>query len=123
VPLPNSLAALNGETFGLVLGYRYPELDTLLNKHYVRDDAPNMHSNIQKLATNRLRYAVVDNLIYQYEKKLDPRLLPLKKISISSFSARCGFSPTSKIPFSDIDAAIHKLIKNGVVEHILSSYR
>ncbi len=123
VEAPGSLSELKGQTIGTVLGYRYPELEATLGNTFRHEDAPNMASNIEKLRLGHIRYAVVDGAIFSYEKKRDDRLKPLATLTISSFSARCGFSPASKIPFSDIDAAIDKLVGDGSVKRVLDRYR
>jgi len=120
---PKSVSELKGQTIGTVLGYRYPELDVALGNGYRHEDAPNMASNIEKLLVGHIRYAVVDGAIFAYERKRDDRLKPLPVLTIASFSARCGFSPASKIPFAEIDAAIDKLVDDGSVKRILDRYR
>lgn len=82
-----------------------------------------MASNIEELRVDHVRYAVVDGAIFADERKRDDRLKPLPALAISSFSARCGFSPASKIPFAEIEAAIDKLIDDDSVKRILDRYR
>jgi len=120
---PKAIPDLKGQTIGTVLGYRYPELDAALGSAFRHEDAPNMASNIEKLRLSHVRYAVVDGAIFAYERKRDDRLKQLPTLAISSFNARCGFSPASKIPFSDIDTAIDKLIDDGSFKRILDRYR
>jgi len=123
IAAPRALKDLANERLGVVLGYRYPELDAALGKGYVRDDSPTMPLNIKKLTVGRYRYAVVDRLSLEYQAKLTPELQMFSTFPISRFSAGCAFSKASKIPFSSIDLAIHELIRDGTIEHILARYR
>ncbi len=120
---PRELGELSGETLALVLGYSYPELDAALGTHYLRDDAPTMPANIDKLLAGRRRYAVLDHLSVAYQAKSQPALAKLASLTISSFTTHCAFSPASKIPFETVDAAIRQLLQDGSVQRILLRYR
>ena len=122
VARPDRLEDVAGKTIGLVLGYKYPELN-ILGDNYQRDDAHNMLSNFNKLVAGRVQYAVIDRLSLKYREKLNPTIAPLSYLSITRIKAACGFSLASKIPMDDINHAITKLVKNGVVEQILAQYR
>jgi polar amino acid transport system substrate-binding protein len=123
LPAPKSLADVAGKTLGMVLGYKYPELDAAIGNNYQRDDAPSAPLNIQKLLAGRLSYAVVDRLDFAYQEKLHPTLRTFSTLPISSFGLRCGFSTAGKIPLNEIDSAIHKLVLGGKMERILERYR
>jgi polar amino acid transport system substrate-binding protein len=123
VPAPKALADVAGKTLGLVLGYKYPDLDAVLGVKYQRDDAPNAPLNIQKFLVGRLSYAVVDRLDFDYQSKRYPEFRFFARLPISSYSLRCGFSLASRIPFGEIDNAIHKLVRDGKMERILARYR
>jgi ABC-type amino acid transport substrate-binding protein len=123
VPAPKTLADVAGKTLGLVLGYKYPDLDAVLGTDYQRDDAPNAPLNIQKLLLGRLSYAVVDRLDFDYQSKRHPEFRFFARLPISSYNLRCGFSLASQIPFGEIDNAVHKLVRDGNMERILKRYR
>ncbi len=120
---PHTLKDVADERLGVVLGYRYPELDAALGGRYLRDDSPSMPLNIKKLAVGRYRYAVVDRLSLEYQAKLVPELQTFSTFPITRFAAGCAFSKASKIPFSRVDRAIQQLVKDGTVERILARYR
>ena len=123
VRVTDTLSGIEGMTLGTVVGYRYPELEALIGQNFKRDDAANMHSNIQKILAGRDQAYIVDKLTFGYEAKLDARLKDLATKSISSFQARCGFSPASKIPFSASDEAVNKIVRAGKFDQILTHYR
>ncbi len=122
VPRPKRLEDVAGEEIGVVLGYKYPELD-VLHQNYQRDDAPNMPANINKLIAGRTKYAIVDKLSLDYQQKEHPEIADFATLSITKINAACGFSLASKIPFGDIDQAIHKLVNEGAVLRILAKFR
>ena len=122
LPAPKKLEDIKGKTIGMVLGYKYPELD-VINGNYRRDDAITMTGNIKKLGLGRDDYAVVDRLSLDYSRKSEPGLRKISILPITKISASCGFSSVSKIPFNDIDDAIQKIIKQGTVRSILAGYR
>jgi ABC-type amino acid transport substrate-binding protein len=122
VPKPKMLEEVAGMHIGVVLGYKYPELDAL-HGNYQREEAPSMPSNIRKLIAGRMNYAVIDSLSLRYEEKSHPEILTFSTLSITKINASCGFSLTSKIPFNEIEVAIGKVIHAGTVDRILAQYR
>ena len=122
VPKPNKLEDVSGKTIGVVLGYKYPELNAL-RQNYQRDDALTMPLNIKKLVAGRVQYAVIDRLSLDYQAKANPEILNFSTLSITKINAACGFSLASKIPFDSVNQAVHKLVKTGAVARILAQYR
>ncbi|PRC94223.1 substrate-binding periplasmic protein [Solimicrobium silvestre] len=123
LPQTMALKDVSGKTLGLVVGYKYPELDAALGSNYRRDDAPDMLHVIKKLLIGRELYAVVDRLSFEYQITKYPQLKQFSTLTISTFHTPCGFSLASKIPFTEIDNAINKLILDGTIDHILTRYR
>jgi len=119
---PSKLDDIAGRTIGLVLGYKYPELDALGND-FRREDAPSMLSNTRKLMAGRIQYAVIDRLSLEYQEKLNPQIEPFSFLTITKIQAACGFSLVSKIPFREIKRAVNRLVNEGAVERILAQYR
>lgn len=122
VPKPNSLQEVAGKTIGVVLGYKYPELD-VLKKNYRPEEAPTMSSNINKLVAGRMDYAIIDRLSLNYQRKFHPEFSAFSELPITKINAACGFSLASKIPFDDIKVTISTLISEGNIERILAQYR
>jgi ABC-type amino acid transport substrate-binding protein len=122
IPTPKRLEEIGGAMIRLVLGYKYPELDAL-HDNYQREDAPNMPASIKKLAAGRVKYAVVDRLSLEYQQKFQPEIASFGTLPITRINAGCGFSPASKIAFSELDQAIKRLLSKDAVSHILAKYR
>ena len=123
VPMPENLTGMKGKTIGTILGYQYPELEAEIGKDYIRDDAPSMHTAINKILISRTPYSIVDKIIFSYEAKLRPALKSLPTLMVTNFAARCGFSPASSIPFERVNTAINQLVKDGTMDRIVQSYK
>jgi polar amino acid transport system substrate-binding protein len=122
-PVVHSLEALANERVGTVLGYRYPEVEALLGDKFRRDDAPSLLHTLNKLVAARSRYAIVDQMTTEYFMRRLPNA-PLRiDHVVSKFKARCAFSLTSKVNFSDVDKAIGGMADDGTIEAILARYR
>lgn len=122
VPKPKKLEDVAGKRIGIVLGYKYPELEAL-HQNYQPEYAPSMPSNIHKLIARRMQYAVIDRLSLDYQRKFNPESRTFTTLSITKINAACGFSLVSTIPFNDIKKAIDNVVNAGTVERILAKYR
>lgn len=123
VAAPRSVAALADERLGTVLGYRYPELENTLGDTYQRDNSPSMPLNIRKLMAGRYRYAVIDRLSLDYHARQHPELKTWSTLTLSRFQAGCAFSRASRLPMSEVDAAIRQLVRQGTMRRILARYQ
>jgi len=122
-PELSGLEALADIPLGTVIGYRYPDFERALGERFTRADAPSMLANLHKLAAGRTRYAVVERATLEYFQRSHPTP-PLKvAFEFSRFDARCAFSPRSRVPFEQIDAAIDALIEDGSIDRLLARYR
>jgi len=123
-PPIKSIAELTDEPIGAVLGYRYPEVERTLGSHFRRDDGPDMHSNLRKLAAGRVRYAIVDQLTLQYETRTTLReFKPGQTLTVSSFVAHCAFSLKGRVPPEELQRSADSLLQDGTVDAILARYR
>lgn len=119
-----SVEDLAGESIGAVLGYRYPDLENRLGDRFRRDDAPDMLSNLRKLAAGRVRYAIVDQLTLQYETRRTLRdFKPGPSLTVASFVAACAFSLKGNVPAEDLQRSADALLLDGTIETILARYR
>lgn len=119
-----SSADLADEPIGTVLGYRYPELESALGNRFRRDDAPDMISNLRKLAAGRVRYAIVDELTLQYETRTTgSRFKPGPPLTVARFVAACAFSPKGKVPAEELRRSADALLLDGTIDAILARYR
>jgi len=123
-PAVASTAELADEPIGTVLGYRYPELEGLLGSRFRRDDAPDMPSNLRKLAAGRLRYAIVDQLTLQYEMRTSlSQFKPGSSLTVASFGAACAFSLKGRVPADELQRSADALLLDGTMDAILARYR
>lgn len=122
-PLVQTVAALAGLPIGTVAGYRYPELEAVLGKRFVRDDAPSGELSISKLRAGRTQYAIMGESMFDYQRRTDATFQVRAELVIASVWTQCAFSRNSKIPFVQVDKAINALIDQGRVREILSHYR
>ncbi len=113
---------LQNRPVGTVLGYQYPDLELALGSHFMRDDAPSMALNLQKLDGGRFEFAVTEKNTMDYlnQRRIRPRLVPV--VALSSFDTQCAFSKKSQIPFSAVDTAIKALVANGTVERLRTQH-
>lgn len=116
------LADLKGKTIGTVLHYRYTDLDAAFEKYsLMREDGPDIVSNIQKLLHARLSYIVMARQQYDYYKKSVPAL-ETTNIAMTPAMVLCVLSAKSKIRIQDLNRAIMTIKKNGTLKAILKSY-
>ena len=119
-----SAVDLADEPIGTVLGYRYPELESGLGNRFRRDDAPDMISNLRKLAAGRVRYAIVDQLTLQYELRATLRdFKPGPSLAVANFAASCVFSLKGKVPAAELQRSVDALLQDGTIDAILARYR
>lgn len=122
-PVVTGLPDLADKRVGTVLGYRYHEFDEVLGRHFSREDAPMMVSNMHKLQAGRMQYAIVEKMTIEYlmrsgapaNLRIDLEFEPLK--------AHCAFSLKSQVKFAEANRVINSLLDDGSVERILAHYR
>lgn len=121
-PVVKSLDDLAGKPLGTVMGYRYPEIERVLGKQFVRDDAPTSELNFRKLMVGRMQYAAIDQIVFEYRMRKEPALPLRKDVTYTSTATQCAFSLHSKIPFAQAEHAVESMIRDGSVAAILNQY-
>jgi polar amino acid transport system substrate-binding protein len=122
-PPITSLRELAGKKVGTISGYRYPELDTLLGKDFLRDDAPTTEHGFSKLAAGRTRYAIVGRAMLEYRLRTDQRFKVRIDHVFATITAQCALASGSGVRPDEFDKAVNTLIDSGAVEQILARYR
>jgi len=90
-PAPAQLSALAGEPIGTVRGYVYPEVSDALRGGFVRDDAPDAVTNLQKLELGRVRHALTGRRVLEYQQRLGHvRLVLARRGRRGAAPAPCG---------------------------------
>ena len=121
-PIP-SLAALRGKAIGTVAAYRYPRVEQVLGQRFMRVDSDTMEANLRRVVSGELQYALVSQIVLDYQLRMDKKLTLRPGLVFASFKAQCAFSRHSSVPFAEVDRVIKGLVKDGTVERILASYR
>lgn len=122
-PVITDFQQLAGQAVATTMGYRYAKAEQTLGPGLVRDDAPSVDLDLQKLARGRVRYALVNKLAYDYETRTHPEWHLRQDLSFDPISAACAFSLKSPVPFREVGAAVDALIAEGRVSAILEKYR
>lgn len=122
-PPIRTLKDLAGTKIGTVSGYRYPLLDDLLGKQFLRDDAPTMEHVFSKQAAGRTRYAIVGQKMLDYRRRTDKQFKVRVDQVLANVMAQCALGSGSQIVPAEFDKAIDSLVEAGTVQRILSNYR
>ncbi|HEV6964702.1 substrate-binding periplasmic protein [Roseateles sp.] len=123
-PAPAQLSALAGEPIGTVRGYVYPEVSEALRGGFVRDDAPDAVTNLQKLELGRVRHALTGRRVLEYQQRLGHVRLALHPpLVVSEVLAQCALSPSSPVGLAALNAAIQGLVAEGELNRLLARYR
>jgi polar amino acid transport system substrate-binding protein len=115
---------LRGKSVGLVRGYAYPELATLVASGQLdRRNALNEQQLLSMLAKSRFDQIVVNKAIAQYHMRELPeyRRLEIGDV-ISSYDVSMRVHPRHQAWLDRLDAAIVQLKQQGVIEKIYASY-
>jgi ABC-type amino acid transport substrate-binding protein len=121
-PPLKSITELAGKPVGTVLGYIYPEAETVLGPQLRRQDAPDMLANLRKLVAGRMPYAITDSLVLREHQRQRPQEALREDLVLNRFTAPCALSPRSKIPLARINEALGELVADGEMQRILARY-
>lgn len=114
----------DNETIGTVLGYNYPELQTLFNSHQlVREDARSQEQALRKLAARRYHYAVSSQLVLDWFNRELPGNSQLTAISlISEQPAGCIVRNDPTLPTQQILRTLVRMRVSGEIQQIVDRY-
>lgn len=123
-PAPVQLQDVAGQRIGTVSGFLYPEAETALGSGFVRDDAPNLITNLRKLASGRIDHAIVGRVTFEYLQRRGevPRELH-PPLFIARLRTACALSPRSSLPLAQLDAAITAMQADGALVRIVERFR
>ena len=123
-PRPRSIADLRGQPIGTILGYQHPEIEAILGAGFVRDNSPNMETNIEKLARGRVHHILIARGVLDYRQRL--RAIPLKlhpPLTAASFETRCAVSRRGHLALADANRAIAAAARDGTLARIMAQFR
>lgn len=121
VDAPRSIEDVRGQRVGTILGYAHPEMEKVLGKGFVRDDAPNMEINLEKLGRGRVHHILIAKGVLAYRQRL--RASPLKlhpPLPVMSFPTRCAVSRKAHVTLPEIDTAIKQAHQDGTIANIVN---
>ena len=122
-PPIGSLRALGNKPVGTVANYRYPRIEQVLGKHFVRVDSGTMEQNIQQILDGKAQYAVIGESTLTYLQRQHPALHLRPELVFINFKAQCAFSRKSSVPFARVNSVIEAMLNDGTVDQILARYR
>jgi ABC-type amino acid transport substrate-binding protein len=122
-PVVKDFKELADQPVAITMGYRYAPVEQALGPHLLRDEAPSVDLDLEKLGKGRVRYALVNKLSYDYETRIHPEWKLREDMVFEPFEASCAFSVKSPLRFEEVEAAVEALIANGQVAAILKKYR
>lgn len=114
---------LADQPVAITMGYHYARVERALGSHLLRDEAPSVDLDLQKVAKGRVRYALVNKLAYDYAIRSHPEWNLRADLVFDPISASCAFSFKSPLRFRKVSDAIDALIADGRVSAILDKYR
>ncbi|WP_229518432.1 ABC transporter substrate-binding protein [Massilia sp. PAMC28688] len=126
-PPLSMLEQVAGRRIGTVLGYRYPEVESLLGgaSRFRRDDAGSDDVNTNKLLNARFDYMMSNSLYYNYQRKVHPRGAQLNPavFTIRPFDTYCALPPNGRLDLAQVNRAILTLHKSGEMQKVYARYR
>lgn len=123
-PAPAQLQDVAGQRIGTVSGFLYPETETALSSGFVRDDAPNLITNLRKLASGRIDHAIVGRVTFEYLQRRGELPLELHPpLVIARLRTACALSPRSSLPLAQLDGAIAAMQADGSLARIVERFR
>lgn len=116
---PAKLEDLRGKRLGTVLGFRYPELEKIIGKDYIRDDAPSAPLSVRKWLAGRFDYLVTPAT--SFNKQVAQGHVPpgYHTLQVYEVHTRCAVSRKSKFTAEEFNTAINALEKSGELAKIL----
>ena len=115
---------LRGKSVGLVRGYAYPDLRSLIEAGQIdRRNGLNEAQLLEMLAKSRFEQIVVNKAIAQYSQAKNPEysLLEIGDV-MSSFDVSMRVHPRHEAWLDKLDAAILELKRRGVMDRIYAKY-
>ncbi|MGM9482880.1 substrate-binding periplasmic protein [Roseateles sp. NT4] len=123
-PAPAQLQDVTGQRIGTVAGFLYPEAETALGSGFVRDDAPNVITNLRKLASGRMDHALVGRVTFDYLQRRGELPLELHPpLVIARLRTACALSPRSSVSLAQLDATIAAMQADGSLARIVERFR
>lgn len=122
-PHLRSLRDLRDKPVGTVAGYRYPRVEQVLGKQFLRVDAESIELNLRELGKGNSQYAIIGESVLAYLHRNDPVLRLRPELVFSTYKAGCAFSRQTRVPFQELNRTLDAMLKDGAIDQILARYR
>lgn len=122
-PAPVSLEALRGQRLGTVLGFVYPELEAALGADFLRDDAPDAHASLRKLALGRLQHVAVSQRLLGYlQRSAQFSAAVHPPLPVGQMATRCALGPSATVTLQQLNQAIDAIERDGSLAALYRRY-
>jgi polar amino acid transport system substrate-binding protein len=122
---PSHINDLKGKRIGTLLGFVYPEFDSLFRHGLLqRDDASSIDANFNKLKLGRVDAVIQSYWISQYQmlKPKSRAQLEIRDIGLKKNALQFGIHPDSPIAKEQWNRALEKIERTGELQRILNRY-
>ncbi|HEY4084036.1 MAG TPA: transporter substrate-binding domain-containing protein [Burkholderiaceae bacterium] len=120
-PAPASLKDLAGQAIGTVNGFGYVELDRVLGRDFVRDDAPSATANMNKLVIGRVKHAIVNDRVFDYQRRHGFVTVPLHPpLVVHHDELGCAVSRRGHVTVAAMEPAIRALQASGKLRRVMA---
>lgn len=115
----HSLADLKGKRVGTVLGFHYPDVESVLGAGFRRDDAPSEAMSLRKLVAGRFDYALTKRSAVQTQIRKGNVPAELQQFVFKELKTMCAVSRKGHIDVKELDAAIDAMERSGEMERLM----
>ena len=115
---------LQGQQVGTVIGYGYSHMLSAPGQPlpFVRQDALNTRSNLDKLVAARMPYAIIEELTLRDYLRKHPQVNLRVDLVVARYTAQCAQSLRSGLDFDRINEALGAMVREGDMRRILARY-
>ncbi|MBH9576600.1 substrate-binding periplasmic protein [Inhella proteolytica] len=118
------LDELQNQQVGTVIGYGYTHLLAEPGQPlpFIRQDALNTRSNLDKLAAGRMAYAISEELTLRDYVRRHPKSRLRVVMTVARYTAQCAQSLQSRLDFEGINQQLAAMVREGEIRRILARY-
>ncbi len=118
---PHAIEDLRGKRVGTVLGFRYPDFDTVLGKDFVRDDGLSESRSLQKMLAGRFDHVITTRITVNNQIRSGALPRNVHVLVTKDFLTMCAVSRHGHVTTADVNAAIDAIERNGTVDKLQRS--
>lgn len=116
--LAQTMDDLKGKTIGTTLHFIYPTMTPYFEDgRIIREDAGSGSANVEKLNGLRVSYIILNNLEYNYYKKIYPNLQKTP-FEFDPVDVKCAVSKKSDLKIDELNVVLGELKRSGRLQRI-----